>query len=152
MKSRVPQFLLLWLACVSYIAQASMGAGRVVCIDQLQAFAANAGQAAEAGSAERDRGCCSHDEAPPLVPVDRHDSESGCPCTDVSLYSDPGRVDHHTLEVPPLSQATALFAAIAFGAMSEQHQFDDGSARAHWQDVALAAPDAPRLRCVILII
>jgi hypothetical protein len=139
------QNLMLWLACLSYVVQAAAGADKVLCFDSGEQAAAHLSDAHDN---------CSHAEAESeALAVPPHDEGDECPCTDIKLRSDPGRSDDLRVELPPVEEIEVAFlcpllavAHVEWRALAAGDRFPREPAS------ALTHPDAPRLRCVILVI
>lgn len=99
MKPRWLPFLLVWLALGSHIAQWVAGSGIVLC----------AGVPHQATIELQEHTGCSHghghvdaeesDDSAWRI-VARHDTSESCPCTDIELRSEPGRVDAAGFTLP----------------------------------------------------
>ena len=141
------KFVLLWAACLSYAAQAAVGAGKVLC------FSA-AATPAESERADHEHDGCAHGEVDATLPVvPPHDEGEHCPCTDVALRSDPGRTDDVNIELPPVEEVDlgVLTPAQADHVASRRAAaLRHGLARE--PACAFAHPDALHMRSVILLI
>jgi hypothetical protein len=144
-KVRRVQYLLLWLAFASYIAQSAAGAGLALCFGQSQHVTQ---QSQDEQVEQRECSHCPTTGALPIVPLNTDDET--CPCSDIELRAELGRASTFEISIPPLVAVAILQLPSLTDSFLEPLRscgFESNQRIGYWNH-----PDSARMRCVVLII